>query len=608
MPPGGGRRRAPPAGAAAEAGSPDGSGVGGGGLGGGSLGGGSLGGGSLGGGSLSSADSACESAAAAQFGAEERAALEARAASAERELARAAEAQSALSLALAAEVGRLRLSNTALSSALDAERAAARGWAARLSAGATAVALPLVALALLALRSCLEAQLAQLPPPRRLLSGGPHAVERACAVAPQVVMMLTAALFFLFAAVLLRLYSWHGPGARPSPGASLKSAPSPSDCVGASPGAVQQSSPDSASSTSSTSTGVQQAQGPHFASSQPRSQLRPAPGESSSSTSASAGASRGSSSSSSSSSTVSRLDHQPNMSKCGVSLEFGLCTDHWLNFTAGLPLSVEDTAAFRAMSASEAATFATFKVEVRKRLAACAEIDREQHFTEPDDVTTLKFLQADKYDTALATERLLNTIVWRQKIDLDRLVRERPAAIETYRKLRVRRLMGHDVSGRPVFVERVGEFVASIGSAQARALSPQDWVDCCVHDMAHLICAFRASVKLGPPQMRQVFIADCAGVTVMQAIKSVKILREMARATGPNFPEMVDSVILVNVSSVVHSCWGLVKKVLDPVVVAKIQMHTAFPTAYVLRFLAKESLFAEYGGDNQAEYPHVVRD
>ncbi len=561
--------------------------------------------GSFGGGSLGnvvstvnagSAGSVHDSLSAVQDAAVEMAALKARASRAERELALAAEEHSALSMALAAEVGRLRLSNAALSSSLDAERVTARGWVALLSSFATAIALPLVALALLAIRSSKDSQLAQQQPPRRLLSGGMHAVDRACAVAPQTMMTLSAALACLGAAVLLRVYSWHSPVASPrkdpyGPVPSLSSRGS-----SGADSAPQQSNSDSASSTTSISTGVRQEPSPRVATSQPCT----APGESANAGSCpNLGAMR-------SSTIVSRMEDAKSKVKNGsVSPEFGLCTDHWLNFTAGLALSVEETAAFRAMSPSEATTFTVFKDEVRQRLAACADIDRERHFTEPDDVTTLKFLQADKYDTSRAIKRLLLTVVWRQKIDLDRLVRERPAAIETYRRLRVRRLMGHDINGRPVFVERVGEFIANLGSAQARALSPQDWIDCCVYDMAHLICAFRASVKLGPPQMRQVFIADCAGVTVVQAVKSVKLLQAMASATGPNFPEMLDSVILVNVSSVVHSCWGLVKKILDPVVVAKIQMHTTFPTAYVLRFLAKESLFAEYGGENQADYPHA---
>jgi hypothetical protein len=555
--------------------------------------------GSLGGGnvmntvSAESAGSLHDSLSAVEDAAVENAALKARASRAERELAVAVEEHSALSMALATEVGRLRLSNAALRVSLDAERVTARGWAALLSSFATAIALPLAALALLAIRSCKDSELAQQQPPRRLLSGSTHAVERACAVAPQTVMTLSAAIVCLGAAVLLRVLSWQGPVASPRE-ERVPSGPVPNLSDRGSSGAdsaQQQSNTDNANSTTSICTGVRQ---------EPSPRVVCAPCESANAGSCpSLRAMR-------SSTIVSRMEDAKSKVKNGSeSVEFGLCTDHWLNFTAGLPISVEETAAFRAMSASEATTFKAFRDEVRQRIAACADIDRERHFTEPDDVTTLKFLQADKYDTSRAIKRLLHTVVWRQKIDLDRLVRERPAAIETYRSLRVRRLMGHDINGRPVFVERVGEFIANLGSAQARALSPQDWIDCCIYDMAHLICAFRASVKLGPPQMRQVFIADCAGVTVVQAIKSVKLLREMASATGPNFPEMVDSVILVNVSSVVHSCWGLVNRILDPVVVAKIQMHTTFPTAYVLRFLAKESLFAEYGGENQADYPHA---
>ncbi len=62
---------------------------------------------------------------------------------------------------------------------------------------------------------------------------------------------------------------------------------------------------------------------------------------------------------------------------------------------------------------------------------------------------------------------------------------------------------------------------------------------------------------------------------------------------------------MINCSSVFAHAWRLVKPILDPVVVQKIQISSGVPTAALLQVMDKSVLLDEYGGENKTPFPHV---
>lgn len=62
---------------------------------------------------------------------------------------------------------------------------------------------------------------------------------------------------------------------------------------------------------------------------------------------------------------------------------------------------------------------------------------------------------------------------------------------------------------------------------------------------------------------------------------------------------------MINCSSVFAQAWRLVKPILDPVVVQKIQISSGVPTAALLQVMDKSVLLDEYGGENKTPFPHV---
>jgi len=289
-----------------------------------------------------------------------------------------------------------------------------------------------------------------------------------------------------------------------------------------------------------------------------------------------------------------------------VNREFGLTSDMWLNFYEGLDIKVEDFPYFRMMSNEQRVVYKEFRKDFRSRLAACKDIDRMKSYVIPDEITILRFLQADKYNTRLALKRLLDTVVWRQKLDLPGLVRHMPTMLDKYRSLRVRRCMGLDKEGRPVFCERIGEFMNILATPKSKGMGLNDFLLCYIYEMGEIIKQFRESAKQGTPQWKNIYIADAQSVKFMAAIKSINLLKSFSKDVEIHFPEQAGPIFVVNSPSIVAHAMSLFRKFLDPTVVSKIQVHPGIAKEALLEYIDESVLFREYGGTNDADYPHIT--
>lgn len=288
--------------------------------------------------------------------------------------------------------------------------------------------------------------------------------------------------------------------------------------------------------------------------------------------------------------------------------EYGISHKIWLNHFGGQNIPLESCLHYKEMSPEQVLVFKEFRKDFLQKLGTFQGLDRRLPYPVPDDFSILRFLQADKYDKNLASERLLSTLVWRQQIKLHEIIMKPPAKLEAYRKLRVRRCMGWSKNGMPIIIERIGEFINSLGSDLAKSMTVRDWLDCYIYEMANIILEFRKGAAAGNVQWKMLFIADMKGVKFVHALRSISLLKAFSKEVEVHFPEQVGPIFLVNMPSVVHSAWKLCKQFLDPVVLAKIQLFPHPGTAAMLEHIDDEVLYKEYGGKNTDEFPHVKTD
>ena len=92
-----------------------------------------------------------------------------------------------------------------------------------------------------------------------------------------------------------------------------------------------------------------------------------------------------------------------------------------------------------------------------------------------DDITLLRFLAADSFQVDLGHARLAETLAWRAKDRVDEVLAHPPSELERYRAIRVRHWIGTDREGRPVMMERIGEFMAN-APGEDRPFSRAHWI------------------------------------------------------------------------------------------------------------------------------------
>jgi len=280
--------------------------------------------------------------------------------------------------------------------------------------------------------------------------------------------------------------------------------------------------------------------------------------------------------------------------------EFGCPINAYLNIFDGLDVTIDQCESYRLMTQRQLDIYNAFRAEFKARFV----VDRDG--TTPDDFTILCFLQADKYDIKLAMKRLLGTIVWRKHIKLNDILQRPPASLAVFRQVRSCPFMGYDNYNRPIFVERMGEFIGALDTPIARSITHSNYLACCIYEMGKPIQKFREQAKLGRPLWKQVYIVDCQHATFVKAIASINLLKSFSKDVEVHFPEQAAAVYIINVPTVLSSVWRMASKILDPVLVSKIQLSNDVPTDQLLQIMSKEVLFKEYGGENMAPFPHVA--
>jgi hypothetical protein len=289
-----------------------------------------------------------------------------------------------------------------------------------------------------------------------------------------------------------------------------------------------------------------------------------------------------------------------------VSPEYDIPFPVYLNLYHGLDIDPKLISHYSELTPEHKTAYESFVEQVRKH-----DWDDVDTLVLPDDLTCLRFLQADKYHADKALERIVATLKWQQQVKLAQVMSHPPAQLETYRKIRVRACMGRTNDGMPIFVERLGAFFNGIPSPEGKTLTKDDWIQCFLYELADVLRRIRENYHETtvnhpeqPTTWKATWIMDCRGVSAYRAMKATSTLKMIDAVTEPNFPEMAGPIYLINVPSLVAGVWRVCKAFLDPDVVAKIQIHSGVPKDLLLERIPESVLFQEYGGTNDAEYPN----
>jgi len=247
------------------------------------------------------------------------------------------------------------------------------------------------------------------------------------------------------------------------------------------------------------------------------------------------------------------------------------------------------------------AAFQRFRNET---FPAAAHGVKEVDVTLVDDFTLLRFLRADKYKDEPAAKRLVNTLKWWSIHNFDTILEQPPKQLSRYQRLRSRQRVGYDYQGRVVVCERLGEF---FGSYNSRAMPLEDWVQCYAHELISNCWSLRkSSQQLGLPVERTTFVGDMSGIRFVPCMATIPFLKSLGAIVEVHFPETAGSIFLINAPAIVSGLFNnVVKRFLDPVVAAKIQIHSGVPTEHLLELIPSDVLPVEYGGTSKLVLPHV---
>jgi hypothetical protein len=279
-----------------------------------------------------------------------------------------------------------------------------------------------------------------------------------------------------------------------------------------------------------------------------------------------------------------------------------------LNMFAGITCISFQEDVLNRLTAEEQQLYQQLKNEMTHWIAQQSPEELSKFEQLPDEFTMLRFLQADDYNISAAVTRLINCLNWRHTFGIDRFI-ESPtlALLKRYRRIRVRRIVGIDRSGRILVIERLGEFIASEESFKG-GLTMEQWIMFYAFDLSELMAAFReCSERTGKYTHRINFIGDLSGARLAGAFRLMAVLKVVSKIIEVAYPEVAGNIILINAPSFAGACWSVVKKFLDPKTVSKISILVG-PCPDVLRKTCGEAVLpVEFGGTNEYILPHPVQ-
>lgn len=227
--------------------------------------------------------------------------------------------------------------------------------------------------------------------------------------------------------------------------------------------------------------------------------------------------------------------------------------------------------------------------EMRKTPYTC--VEHAQGKYKIDDECLLRFLRARKFDLEKADKMFTAHLQWRDRFLPMSLT---PNDISQVLGMGVARFGPYSKQGQPVIIIKVGQFDPSAFASV---------------DLFTKYCAFffeRGVAKLAAHgNDKAVLFFDMNGWSLRKHATphSLKLTGELINIIQAQNPERLSKCVLFGTPMLFNGTWKIISKLIDPVVVNKIQFVSESGLHQVLEFVDADVLPKEYGGRRELPYP-----
>ncbi|KAI8473261.1 MAG: CRAL-TRIO domain-containing protein, partial [Monoraphidium minutum] len=215
----------------------------------------------------------------------------------------------------------------------------------------------------------------------------------------------------------------------------------------------------------------------------------------------------------------------------------------------------------------------------------------------PDYYALLRFLRARNYEHDRAFKMWSDSMAWRREFDVDAILdnfsfHEREQFLMAYPQ-------GYhktDKMGRPIYIQLLGKI--DIGTLK-KITTEERMVK--FHIQEYERCGrfiFPVCSRIAGRQIDQTFgIMDVKGVGVSHLTGEVKRLVSMlTKYDQDNYPEMLGRICIINAPMLFKAVWALIKPMLNPRTLNKIQICQTNYAADLLEWVDADNLPVWLGG------------
>lgn len=236
------------------------------------------------------------------------------------------------------------------------------------------------------------------------------------------------------------------------------------------------------------------------------------------------------------------------------------------------------------------------KVErFRQSLEAKNAWRKEDH----DYYTLLRFLRARNYEMDKAIKMWLDTLEWRKEYDVDNILdnfefKERTEFLTCYPQGYHKR----DKEGRPVYIQQLGvinlEGIKKITNEERMVKFHIQEYERCIKQILP-VCS-----RLANRQIDQTFgIMDVRGVGLSHLTGEVRrLMGTLTKFDQDNYPEMLGRICIINAPIAFRAVWSIVKTMLQPRTVNKIQICGTNYMKDLLEWVEMDSIPSWLGGQS----------
>jgi len=211
-----------------------------------------------------------------------------------------------------------------------------------------------------------------------------------------------------------------------------------------------------------------------------------------------------------------------------------------------------------------------------------------------------RFLKAAKLDIEIARTNIMHHFTWREtNIDPTFAYME----IDELKEFYPHGWCGVDKLGRPVYIEKLGKLSMS---NVMRITTPErlahHFVQDAEYSMTHRYVA--CSLRQGRVIDKSLLVWDLRGVEMkhMTDKRVIDLIRTAIKSSGKHFPETCGKVLVLNTPKTFELIWKVVKNMLDPKTLLKIEMSEGIGSLH--QYVDLDQLSTELGGTNLCKWPY----